>query len=312
MLECEKCSRKSPPARSACLYCGAPLAGAVDRSRPIRKMPRILDEWEKGFNVVVKPIADQTGRFERVNVEEIAAELDLVVDDLIKLFSANVPFPAARVESSAEAEAISAVLREYGVETEVVADQKLGLSSPQKRVRAVAIKGGSISFTLFNTGDLENFSSEDLKLIVTGSVFEKTIETVEKHSKKHTNKTLNIGHTARDQRMIDVYAGNEMIGYRIIPTGFDFSALGAEMSILATENLQKLFVKLSNCIANGEAINGYDEIRNSLTNIWSFEEVNSTKGVTKKGVGNVNVARQTIVTNLNQFTRFSRLCRQFI
>ena len=51
MLVCDKCGRANPPNRAACLYCGAPIA-AADPGQ-VRLTPRAVENWEKGFNVMV-------------------------------------------------------------------------------------------------------------------------------------------------------------------------------------------------------------------------------------------------------------------
>src|SRR4051812_22877911 len=53
MTACPKCSRKNPPTRLKCLYCGEDLP--VTEASSVRQLSRKLEPWEKGFNIIFLP-----------------------------------------------------------------------------------------------------------------------------------------------------------------------------------------------------------------------------------------------------------------
>ena len=63
MISCAKCERTNPPNRLNCLYCGGELEIPEAQSKFLKPNLRKLENWEKGFNVVLSTnalISDKT------------------------------------------------------------------------------------------------------------------------------------------------------------------------------------------------------------------------------------------------------------
>src|SRR5262245_12121491 len=66
MVACGKCSRKNPPTRLQCFYCGAELTVSDDRAAAIALNLRQMETWEKGFNIILKNSAADLYRDENI------------------------------------------------------------------------------------------------------------------------------------------------------------------------------------------------------------------------------------------------------
>jgi hypothetical protein len=309
MILCKKCSRKSPPNRMQCFYCGEHFEISEVQSDLIKPNLRKLEAWENGFNLIY--LAKQR-EINETETRKISNLLNLEKDFLNKLFENGEFLPIIRLESLRDVEIVKEKLSKKGLETTIVKDDKLDLKNPLRRLRKIELEDEKIKLTLFNKAETIEIAREDLVLIISGSIYEKTQETVEKYIKSKENKTLSVDETAKDEKIVDIYSRNDLRGFRILTNGFDFSCLGNEMSFLAFENIVKIFEKLKLFAPNARAVENYNKIRNLVGEIWEIEAINQSRGVSKKGIGNFNLNKATIITNINQFTRFSRLQRHLL
>lgn len=309
MISCQKCGRKSPPNRAKCFYCSAQFDPDQIQTDKIKPNLRKLEAWENGFNLIYMETRREINEAE---MREISKLLDLEKVFLKKLFENNESLPIARLESDAEAEIVKERLLQMGVETKIIGDEKLDLKKTVRRLRKIDFEGEMIKLNLFNTSEIIAVSREELSLLVSGSIYEKKTETLEKRVKSKENKTLNIDETAKDEKIIDIYTRNDSIGYRILTNGFDFSSLGNEMSFLAFENIGKIFAKLKEFAPQAKAAENYNQIRQLLSEIWEVEETSESRGVSKKGIGSFNLTKALTITNLTQFTKYSRLQRHLL
>lgn len=306
MTHCPKCGRVSPPTRAKCFYCGAELP--LDESAAHKLNFRRLENWEKGFNLVVKPPAAELSLDE---IAEIARLLKVEADDAAKILTSGKTLPLARVETVSEAEVIAKNLAKFQIDSVIVSDEDLRLEIVSRRLRGIEFSDDRLIFVLFNNDEIVEIKPENLKLIVAGSVFERRIASTEKYERKKENKILETSETSRDEIFADVYAGDDLIGYRVEAAGFDFSCLDADKKLLAGQNIKILIEKLRAATA-AEFDDDYQNVRHALGAVWAVGQKRDALGLRKKGMGRLNLESVTIVGNEEQFTKYSRLRRKLL
>ncbi|MGI9036425.1 MAG: zinc finger Ran-binding domain-containing protein [Pyrinomonadaceae bacterium] len=308
MTICPKCERKNAPTRIKCLYCGAEKLPVTETAAP-KQLSRKLEAWEKGFNVIFLPdgkISDEK------NFAEIAKMLRLETQDLREIFAAQKTLPLARAESESEAEIIVKNLTERGLHAAILSDEKLEIKKPPRRLRGLEFSAEKTNLVLFNGDEIAEIRREDLCLIVTGALFERKIEATRKHQRKGEDKILETTELSSDEFLIDIYNQNDAIGYRIESKGFDFSCLAGEKELLAAQNIKKLARRFQAFAPDANFDEDYNNVRAELSRVWEVEEKKDSKGFQKKGFGKFNLESVTTINNLQQFTRYSRLRRNFL
>ncbi|MDQ2745751.1 MAG: hypothetical protein M3T96_00620, partial [Acidobacteriota bacterium] len=213
MIVCDDCERANPPTRLNCLYCGAELEISADRSRFLRPVLRKPELWEKGFNVILSPVA---AAFDKGKIAAIAPILKIETDVLRKIIEAAVNLPVARVESEKEAEIVRMCLNNFGIESFVLSDEKLHAGQNPLRLRGIEFFDDNLILILFNQDEIVEISRENLSLIVTGAIYERRIEAMETRGKKGENKILNTTEIASDEAVIDLYSRADSNGWRIL------------------------------------------------------------------------------------------------
>ena len=309
MIVCANCLRTNPPTRMKCFYCDAELEISEAQSGFLRPNLRKLELWEKGFNIIYQ---SKNEHFDETKLPEIAKMLKLEKENLQKLLDKQKSLPIARGASEKEVEIIQKRLAEFGIETTILSDEVLAVETPPKRLRGIEFWDDKIIFILFNEDNIVEISNDDLILIVSGGIFERRVEAVEKRTKKGENKLLETDEVTSDEFLIDIYSRQNSIGYRIFAKGFDFSSLETEKALLAVENMQKLIKKLREAASKAKFIDDYLQVRENLSNIWEVELKTNSQGLKRGGVGSFNLANVTIANNTLQFTKYSRLWRQII
>jgi hypothetical protein len=308
LILCKNCARTNPPTRLKCFYCGAELELSAEQSAKIAPVLRKLENWENGFNLIFLPNGENV---DAEAMAQIAKFLGLESEGLQKIFDANKPLPIARTESLKEAEILQNRLQESGLKTSVITDDSLAPDNLPKRLRGLEFEDGKILLFLFNNDEIEEINTEDLSLIVSGAIFEKSVESLEKR-KKGESKILEASETASDEILIDIYSKNNSTGYRILTKGFDFSCLEAEKGILARENIKKLAAKLQTVAPDAKLIDDYLSVRNVLGEIWEVEQRKDSKGLTRQRFGKFDLSNISSSNNLQQFTKYSRLQWQIL
>lgn len=309
MIRCAECERTNPPTRLNCFYCGAELQFSRAQSESLKPNLRKMENWEKGFNLIYLPDNQKIGESKFSGITEL---LKCDKEFLRKLFDADKPLPLVRAESKREAEIVRTRLRELGIETLIIDDESLTTEKFVKRLRGIEFFDDKIALIFFNRNEIVELPNDDLVLIVTGAIFERKVEAVEKRDKTSGNKILQASETASDEFLIDIYSRENTIGYRIYAKGFDFSSLEAEKGILAAENLKKLAEKLRRVAPEAKFVDDYRQARESLGFVWQVEEKIDSHGVKREGFGKFNRENVTTVNNLAQFTKYSRLQRHLL
>lgn len=302
MISCEKCGRKSPPTRLKCLYCGEELKISAGQAGYLKPSLRKLEDWEKGFNLILQKTDANLEKH-----KEIADLLHLETDDLQKILETNLPLPLARAETNTEAEVLVKKLQEYGVESKIISDESLSVEKLPRRLRSLEFYEDRLILILFNADEVAEIPYQDISLIVTGAFFERKIEATESLKKKDEKKILGSSEISNDEMLIDIYSRTDSIGYRIESKGFDFSCLEREKALFAKENMPKVAEKLRSASPTAKFENNYLRSREAIGKVWNVSERNESRGLERKGVGGLKRTNVTTVSNLTQFTRYSRM-----
>lgn len=302
MIGCAKCGRTNPPTRVDCFYCGKELELTAEQAARIRPAQRRLESHENGYNVVVRGPAPESAIG--------AAARDLRIDSgfLSRLLSTAVPLPVFRADSERAASVFAAALASHGLESTTVGDAALDPANPPCRLRSVTFDGDSILAVRFNSGETVRIAGADIRLIVVGAIFEKSVEAVEKR-RKGESRIVDAAETASDEALFDLYAGDDPTGYRILTRGFDFSCLGDRKSMIAGENLRTLVEELAALAPSAVVSNRYAEVRDLLEHVWESDQRRDSQGIRRQGFGRFEMTNVSTSSNAAQFTKFSRLCR---
>ncbi len=309
MIACANCKRSTPPNRNHCLYCGKELEFSSPNPRSLKLNLKKLESFENGFNLIINH-KEPFARIEELG--KISKSIGIELDTLNSILSAREPLPCARLLSLNDAEAAEKLFANEGIDTFILPDESLKLKTETRRLRGLEFAGGDMTITLFNSGERIKIPFDEIKLIISGSIFEKKIETSETYSKSKESKPLSVGETSQDEKVIDLYRSSDETGFRIFTRGFDFSCLGQEMSYLASDNIRKLFLEISKVSRFAKSLDNYDRFRNLMGDVWEVEAVGDVRGVEKKGVGKFVRNSAIKYSNLGQFTRYSRLQRHFL
>jgi hypothetical protein len=144
-------------------------------------------------------------------------------------------------------------------------------------------------------------------LLVSGRIVEKRVEVKEVKSRGGENELLNTSELFSDEAVIDLYASGYSETWRIQANGFDFSCLGAEKSLLASENIGRLQTQLAANATNARFDDSYNRLRPLLDLVWGAEQETKSSGWRRERPGKLSIGMATIHTNESQFTRYSRL-----
>ena len=298
LRKCDACGKPNAPNRVACLYCGAEFAGA-----PRRLEIREVESWENGFNVVLTGVSD-------VDVDQVANSLasTLGVESsvLLSLLGSGKSLPIARLESDELATAIGRSLEELGIASRVVSDELLAVATPHVRLRSITFHGEELKLNNFNSDESVVLDRGELALIVSGVAYESRTEAMEQR-KRGATKRLSESQTSQDQSFIDLYSRGNAIGWRIPSSGFDFSSLGDEKSLLVGENLGRLVTKLTAFAPDAKLVDDYLDVRALLEHIWPSEHRREVFGFQRSSFARKDLSSQTTSNNATQVSKYSRL-----
>lgn len=300
MIACEKCGRSNAPNREICMYCGAAFAGSTAEAKHEIRQP---ESWENGFNVVV--LKSNTENIEPV-AKTIASLLVTEIEVMRDILASGKRLPVARVASETQADFIVKKLAGFGVETSVVSDETLNPARHPVRLRGLRFTDDELVLELFGKPGTERLQRDDLVLIVSGVLVESRTESIEKRTRRET-KTLSEIHTSSDMPVIDIYASANPVGWRIPVTGFDFSCLGPDKSLLVTENMESLIARLLRFAPATKLINDYGSLRSMLEHSWPGESRTDALGFQRTGFARKDLSRILTTNNSLQLTKYSRL-----
>jgi hypothetical protein len=307
MLACDVCLRANPPTRISCLYCGATLT-ATEQSAALRRPTlKKLEDWERGFNVVLLPRAGVSLKPDVV--DEAASLLRLEASRLAEIIASGRALPLARASSTEEAGLVASRLGALGLNTEVLTDEVLARTP--ERVRALEFEEGALVCRQWPEAAPQCLSLDEIALLVEGRIVERRGEVVERKARFGSrSEVVEARELASDELVLDIYAADEGAGFRIMSGGFDYSCLGAHKGLLATENFRKLVATLRGLSKAAAFDDEYTRLRSLLADVWPPAEHTASLGFKGAG-GRVNMGAVTTVSNEAQFTRYARLLQSF-
>jgi len=304
MILCDKCNRNNPPTRLDCIYCGKILTVSKTHSRLLRPILRKIERHENGSNLIYLANLDE---WDEPCLAEAARMIRMEKSVLKDLVESRTPLPLARTNMTEELGIVSRRLSEMGIDTCILPDENFCLEKPSRRLRRIEFYDRKTILILFNGDEIVELNSNDIVLIVVGVSLEQKIESTEKYKKKADNKIINTSETTSDEVLVDVYTKTDGIGYRISTNGFDFSCLGEDKTMLASENISVLVEKLRSLNSTLKFDDNYNNLRSILSKVWELDERVDSLGMEKKGFGATTRKSQTTTNNLTQFARYSRL-----
>ena len=304
LLMCQGCSRQNPPNRINCIYCGKELKFREEDVIDRHLVSRQLEAWEAGFNIIFRSAS---------NGCDLMAATKLLGEniDLTAIVAAGNPVPIARVDSLKLAEILVTKMLGSGVVCSIVSDADLDAERPPIRLSKIEIADDLFFFTDFNTRSSMEIANEDLTLIVTGQLNRTRTDLIEKRKRKGS-ELLDESASFTDELIVDLYTRNEPRGFRIYPAGFDFSCLGQEKGILARENIERLVTYLSSLASNARFVSSYSAARPFLARVWEVESRTDAQGIKRIGFGKRGFGKTESTSNLQQFTKYSRLQRHLL
>jgi hypothetical protein len=146
-----------------------------------------------------------------------------------------------------------------------------------------------------------------------GAIFEKKVASTEKRNKKSAEKQVTQAtETSHDEPLVDIYSRSDETGWRILTKGFDFSCLGAQKSLLAVDNIKRLVEMIRANAPNARIDDGYLKMRGVLGRVWENEPKLASYKWQREAIGKYNFDNVTVIDNVAQFTKYSRLQRRLI
>lgn len=302
LVTCASCSRKNPPNRAACVYCGNALE-RLDLAA-VKLSLRQPEAWERGWNVVFRPNLSDP----RPNTAVLSSIIGIDAERLNPLLDAGVPVPVARVAVETEAAAVVKKLAVLGLDGSIVADSELDADLPPTRLKRIDIEGDAITLHDFNTASLQYIARDDLALLVTGTVISSRTDSLEKKRRRgKETKLIDETTTSADEAVLDIYSRQNFRGWRIHLAGFDFSCLGDDKGLLAGENLRRLTTVLREYAQHAKFVADYARVADALEAVWPVESRKDPQGLKRAGFGKVEFGSVASTSNAAQFTKYSRL-----
>jgi len=299
MIRCEECLRANPPTRINCLYCNVPLPVTESSARLRKPILRPTEKHELGYNTIVLPREDLVPAHV---VSDAAAFLKLKEEDLERILAERVALPVARTASREESEVILHRLQELGLRVFTLRDE-----SSVRRVRSLSFDDSGLVLNPGQTTNEVDVLWSDIVLLVPGRLVEKRIEVKEVKTRRAENEILDASELFSDEAVIDLYAATYPGTWRISATGFDFSCLETDKTLLARENITRLQQLLVTKAGNARLDDSYKRLRPLLDLVWVPEQETKSSGWRRERPGKLSLGMATIRSNENQFTRYSQL-----
>ena len=299
---CNACGRQNPPYRTKCMYCGDELEIATEDLTQIKPIIRRMESWERGFNVILTGTTAGTD----ISIGRIASLISQDATDVESILKAETSMPLARLESSRDAEIMIRGLAALGLICRTISDEYLAADKLPARLTGIEIGNGSIKLIDFNTRGGSEILFTELALIIPGSLNQSRIDLVEKRRRKGP-EVLDETESTAAEVILDLYSRSDAKGFRIQLAGFDFSCLGSEKGFLAAENMSRLIKLLVRLAPNARVADNYSSVKHLLAPVWEIEARRDAQGMKRLRFGKSGFGKTETTSNLQQFTKFSRL-----
>lgn len=297
LIECKGCSRRNGPERATCVYCGKDLENPNATKLNLRK----LESWEPGFSVVARQMPS-----EQAALNTIATLLGLEKERVAEVATAAGPMPLTRVETATQADALCTKLNQLGGNFKVIEDAELAVDRPPVRLKRIDIDEDEIVLIDLNSDNVYCIEPKDILLIVTGRLITSRTDLLEKRRRSGKSDLLDEISTSSDESVADIYTSGDAQGFRVRPSGFDFSCLGDERKLVAAGNFRSLIGRLTTIAGNAKVVD-YAPIRRFLDDVWEPDSRKDTQGMKSAGLGKKGFGSVVTTSNYSQFTKFSRM-----
>jgi hypothetical protein len=218
--------------------------------------------------------------------------------------------PLIYLKSLPDAELIASRLVEIGFGCAIVGDDLLQARTPPTRVRSIIFESDGVFLEDFNSGKFVRVDRSEQLLIVTGSLVRTSTETTGKIKKRALSDAKETT-SAKDETVMYLYPKNDVYGFRIRATGFDFSCLGGRMGSLAAANMSELIEKIRSEFRDTVVVDATSSTE-QLDMIWPQVQTRESGSISRSIFGGVRIGSTTLVDNTIQFTKFSRLQRHYV
>lgn len=297
---CKKCGRDNAPNRTACIYCGAKLTIRDEFLSRAKVAVNDLEADALGWNIVARcrDIASADALTELESLGFPTADIRGLQD------SATV-VPIARFGSEQTGEL--AQKRLSGIPTVIVSDERFEVDRPSIRISKIELEGNALAFTDFNRGTKETRTAADVTAVVLGTLRTFRTTTFEKRGIRKRSTVTDETSDDRDAQILEIHIKGNSAPFAVHTTGFDFSFLGNERSLLAAENFERLAAKLGELAPQAKVVSDHDAFRSILSGPWPESNRTDGLGRVQTGIGQRRYGRTATIDNKLQFTKFSRL-----
>ena len=303
LVNCDECSRANPPTRSACLYCGAPLATAT----LLEVSPGAATEAQtasSGDGSYVVLIHRETDPNEESTVSQLASLLQVQTTEVQNALSAGAVLPLRLAKSAEDADRCADDIRSLGLEVVTVAENELRPNEPFVKIRAVELADDSLTGLSVTSGARFTVKWSDLYLLVVGRLITTQTEIEEKRRGKQ--QPSDGSHNSFDETVLDVWTDSNIV-WRIFVNSFDFSCLGSTKSLTAFENSKAMLQIFRERAPQAQINESYTRARPILANVWPLEKHTRNSQLRHTGIGKRQLATVTVTDNQTQFNSYSRL-----
>lgn len=304
VVACPACNRNNGVHRVTCIYCGATLP--VEAGKETEKLPNLrpLEESELGFNLVCFP-GDSLSDESAISEIETATRLEPI--QISELMRATVPVPILRAQTRSDAEIFYKRLLGAGVRTTIIGDDELSISVPPFRVRRIKPMGDSLELWSNELTRPETIGWNDIALFVFGAVRYTQVSTQEENrSRRNGREIKDLSESFRDEFLFDFFDRRSTRHFRLRGDSFDYSCLGEQRSILASENYKRLETWFLQGTPNSIVSREFRKLSRALEPVWPLGKTILRQPLKRIGVGKVAFQSDAFYDNEGQFTRFSR------
>jgi hypothetical protein len=199
-------------------------------------------------------------------------------------------------------------LSDLGIKSDIMPDPESANDAAVFKVRSLEIdENGFNAYQTPETPAVRVLWS-DVLLLVVGRLTFKRVELKEQKGIRAENKILASSEFATDEAVVDLYAADQPIPFRIRANNFDFSCLGKNKQLVATQNMT-LLLDLIRCSApQAEYDESYNSVRKVLEVVWPMQQQNESGGWRRERPGKYSIGSAAALSNETQFLWYSRLC----
>lgn len=264
-----------------------------------------LEDSAAGYNCIYLP--NKTHYPSADDIARAAQLLKQSAADLQRIIHANLPLPLVRAATREESELVSRKLQSLSLKTIVASDHDLGMAeSAVVQIRSADIADEEIVLRQMGGDEGIRIPWSEIALVVSGRLINKKIESAEQKSRRGEREIVAASEFFTDEPVMDIYVASRSEAFRVSANNFDFSCL-SQRSLISAQN----FTTLRNLVRSRPSVahqdDSYFSLRQTLDLVWPAARRTGSGGWRRERPGKFRVEAVTESSNLNQFTRYSRL-----